>query len=244
MKRVSLVLAFSLLFVFSGYCQLNLSPQYYIAGTFPDKNGIIKEFPFYNKQIFIQKEKDSLIVRKLELMIKEYNKKRLLNIKQKFRKRNDRTKKGREYIYYTYKSYWMRKMIHRFYNFKRAFPYKHPLGFPIYKGTLKIDEFKKCTIIEKYSYLAGAFLTHGYIEQGKYKYQFSNSESKVVLVDFLLNITGNEVIELKVLETVPAIVEISFVPTEEFRRFIKEEISIRQQFDIERPVRINYKYDK
>lgn len=114
--------------------------------------------------------------------------------------------------------------FNQFYKFKKAnFKYidDNDKEFEFYKGKLKPSVFENKQ--QGLAFLKGAFVRHGEIdENGVYKFQLNNSQSKYKVIYKLLKKTGSNVLSYSINnETIPSSQVIFFKPSSELRKAIE-----------------------
>ncbi len=72
------------------------------------------------------------------------------------------------------------------------------------------------TKIEKKEFLKGTFVTNGVIDKDEFSFRFANSLSKYKLMKSFLKYLGQDIMEVKNIEAIPYIIEISFKPSNRF----------------------------
>lgn len=110
---------------------------------------------------------------------------------------------------------------------------------PIYDGNLKEDVFKSDK--QRCSYLAGAFLRYGRVQEDSIRIiHFANSSGKVEVCKKLLKQLGCKDIKFVSEDRIPRSNTFTFVPTKKLEAFLQKAIKLRKETPIQKPYQLTY----
>jgi len=225
MKNRILIIFFLLAFSFvQGQIQNTLDKTYYLLGTLGDYMGreLCKRNPKKRNYIMSLHQDDIGQIKRIEEVTM-----------LKFLKRERKENCINCHEFYELLSHNSAIAINSFYVFEKQEGYDEK-GYKLYSGKLICSKILKASKEQQHSFIAGLFLTHGEKFDDVYEITLYNSQCRYECTIKILEVLNSKIVSFGRTErTVPIGYFIEFVPSEELKLILDNEIERRIYFDNE-----------